>query len=251
MKSALLFILPLLMMLQSCKKATNTVIRQGPASAGFKTRMAYDGNWLYTVDESSLKVFSISNSLTPVLAESKNLDNYIQSVCSAQGLVMAGTANGFSLFQKINEKPLQALNSVGGNGSMSAVIDTPFIYAVQGGNNNDKYSDPGPFPADGIYIFNINGFERFQNYSPLDNATGIAVKDSLVFVCAGTLKVFARRGTREFPSLVLKKAYTLKADDITLTVDNRLIATSSAGIYQLGYTADTVTILSTIPVRAL
>jgi hypothetical protein len=129
---------------------------------------------------------------------------------------------------------------------MSIAIDTPFIYTGQG--KNDVFATSTSIPRNGLYLFNLH---QLVYNTPLDDVTGLAVKDSLLFVCSGNLRVYVRRTDPLNPlssTLQIKKVYPLAADNVTVTVDNRLIITSPKGISQCAYTDNTITYLNTIPI---
>lgn len=232
-----------------CGKKIGLNTEGDPASAGFRSRMTYDGTNLYTVNGEDLKIFNLDDARNPVLDNQVRMNAYVQSIYSARGLVAVGIPQGFNLFTTINSEPLQPLFNIGGDGAMSIAIDTPFVYAGQG--KNDVFATNTGFPANGLYLFNTSRHLGLLYSIRLNEVTGLAVKDSLLFVCDGHLSVYVRRDDPSDPSasrLVLKKNYSIAADNATITVDNRLILTSASGISQCSYAEDKVEVISTIPV---
>jgi hypothetical protein len=237
------------LLLWGCGKGIEPNFQGDPASAGFRSRMTYDGTNLYTVNGKDLKIFNLDNARNPVLNNEVQMDAFIQSIYSARGLVAVGIPQGFNLFTILNSEPLQSLGRITGDGAMSLAIDTPFVYAGQG--KNDVFATNTGFPANGLYLFSTARRFGLIYSLKLDDVTGLAVKDSLLFVCDGHLSVYVRRDDPSDPAasrLVLKKSYSIPADNATVTVDNRLILTSASGILQCSYSEDNVEVISTIPV---
>lgn len=235
--------------LSACNKDINPNFDGTPESVGFKSRMTYDGTNLYTINGTSVKIFDLQNARNPSQRDEITIGPNLQSIHSARGLVAVGVPLGFNLFSIVNSQPLQPLFSIGGDGAMSIAIDTPFIYTGQG--KNDVFATSTPIPRNGLYLFNVGQRSGLVYSIPLDDVTGLAVKDSLLFVCSGNLRVYVRRTDPSNPlssSLQIKKVYPLAADNVTVTVDNRLIITSPTAISQCAYTDNTITYLNTIPI---
>jgi len=71
-------------------------------------RFAIVGNYLYAVDNNTLKVFDISVPAYPVYLKSKNIGNGIETIFPKDSLLFIGTQIGMLIFELTNPtNPLQ------------------------------------------------------------------------------------------------------------------------------------------------
>jgi hypothetical protein len=193
MKNLLLFILlsGVLLAATKCQKADSSITTRG--AGGSTARFAISGNYLYTVDEANLKVFSIADAANPVLKNTVPVGFEIETIYPFKDKLFIGSTSEVHIFNisnpEIPEKlstaispevlrrcdPVVAKDTVafatlrtngacGGRQSILAAYDIKNISnPVQKGSYSVNepyglgYSDTALYVCDrnGLYVFNI------------------------------------------------------------------------------------------------
>jgi hypothetical protein len=110
MKKIILYIIVIAIVLGSCSKNDNSsaAFANTTGAGGSLARYAILGNYLYTVDNNSLKVFDISVSSNPVLKSTVPIGFNIETIYPFKDKLFIGSASVVYIFSVANpEKPVQ------------------------------------------------------------------------------------------------------------------------------------------------
>jgi hypothetical protein len=187
MKAIHFFIGILLLVAIGCSKSSSEVSSSNSAN-GSLTRFITVGNYLYTVDNSNLKTYSIANPAQPLFKGSTTVGFAIQTIFPYQDKLFIGSANAMFIYSIANpEQPAllsQTVYFVQGKDPIVA-FDSVAYSTVQ-----NRFGGAGGV----LNVYNIKNINQpTQQISlPMSSPYGLGVKDSALYVCDGAagLKLF-------------------------------------------------------------
>ncbi|MEP6699866.1 MAG: hypothetical protein ABJA85_01060 [Bacteroidota bacterium] len=202
MKRNLIIIFSFAVLMNSCNKESINGV--GAAGAGGSTaRFTIIGNFLYVVDNTSLKAFDISNpAVAPVLKSTTDVGVNIETIFPYQDKLFIGSSFSMHIFSLINpERPtrLAQADYIVRMSCDPVVAKDSTAYATLNGT--------GPCGGGGsqLVVYNIKDITRpvLQGTFPLSGPHGLGISDSALYVCDGTagLNVYNIRNTYS-PQLV-------------------------------------------------
>ncbi len=168
----------ILLIAAGCKKSSD-VATSGSAN-GSLTRFITVGNYLYVVDNSSLKTYSIITPSTPVFKSSTPVGFSIETIFSYQDKLFIGSANAMFIYSISNPEQPQKLSET--------------IYFLRGRDpivafDSVAYSTVRSFGiGNGVLnVFNIKNISQpvLVTREIMTNPYGLGVKDSALYVCDG------------------------------------------------------------------
>ena len=198
----------------------------GTGKGGSLARFTIAGNYLYLADWSSLKVFDISNPQQPVQKPTVNVGFGIETIFPYKDKLFIGSTQGMYIYTITNPATPIKQSSVQHLRSCDPVVANDSIAYVT------LRGDDACGPAEsGLYIYDIRNIAGpiFKKIVPLSNPFGLALADSVVFVCRGFNGLSAVNVKNPLSPVIL---YT-KSDGTYLDVipyDNLLICYVSNGI---------------------
>ena len=107
MKKNIIIILLFALLLNSCSKEGADSAGAATGAGGSTARFTIAGNYLYVVDNTSLKAFDISNTTgDPLLKSTTNVGINIETIFPYQDKLFIGSSNAMHIFSLTNpEKP--------------------------------------------------------------------------------------------------------------------------------------------------
>lgn len=189
------FLLLALMAVTGCDKSSNSAASANSSSNsanGSLTRFITVGNYLYMVDNSSLKTYSIAAPANPVFKASVNVGFAIETIFPYQDKLFIGSSSAMYIYSISNpENPAfvsQVAYFVRGRDPIVA-IDSVAYSTVRNVN----------FPGGVLNVFNIKNISQPQNVRihNLQNPYGLGLKDSALYVCEAEagLRIFNIKNT--------------------------------------------------------
>jgi len=203
MKSNIIILLLLAVIVNSCNKESAT---GGPSSAGAggsTARFTIAGNYLYVVDNTSLKAFDISNqAVAPVLKSTTDVGVNIETIFPYQDKLFIGSSFSMHVFSLTNpEKPARLAQA----DYMVRMSCDPVV--AKDSTAYATLNSTGPCGGNGsqLVVYNIKDITKplLQRVIPLSGPHGLGISDSALYVCDGAagLQVFNIRNTYS-PQLV-------------------------------------------------
>ena len=216
--------------------------------AGSMAAFSIVDDYLYIVDENSLKVFDI-NSPTQVSFLHTNYFSWgIETIFPYGENLFIGTQNGMHIFDNSNpETPVWIAAFAHATACDPVFVDEDVAYVtLRDGRECETFTNQ----LDVVDISDLYNPALVRSF-PMDNPHGLAVRDDVLFLCEGEsgLKVF----DAEEPSIVGEKLVEhltgFNAYDVISLASDHLIMVGADGLYQIDASkADALKIVSEIKV---
>ncbi len=235
--SVLLLIILLLTMASTCSKKSSSPSDQ-TGKSGSLARFAIQGNYLYTVDESSLKVFSIADPAAPVyIGESGNLVQIETIFIRDANTLFLGSTSGMYIYSLANPLAPEFISFFSHAQSCDPVVaDSAYAYVTL---RQETSCARGINQFDVIDIKNLESPSLVTSYS-MKRPKGLALDNSLLIICDDSLKLYDRSLSPSIQHLI---SFPVQGNDI-IANNGHYIITADDGIYQYQYNGSTLTYLS-------
>jgi hypothetical protein len=192
MKTRLLIILITTVLLNSCTKDSAGGAAQANGAGGSTARFTIAGNYLYVVDNTSLKAFDISNiNSAPVLKSVTDVGINIETIFPYQDKLFIGSSLSMHIFSLTNpEKPGRLAKA----DYMIRMSCDPVV--AKDSTAYATLNSAGPCGGGGsqLVVYNIKDITKplLQQSLPLNVPHGLGISDNALYVCDGStgLKVY-------------------------------------------------------------
>lgn len=228
-------VLLLIFVLMGCSTdADNSSSNTSDGTGGSLAIFALKGNYLYTVDNSKLNIFSLTNTSQPSKVNEINISFNIETLFSHGNYLFVGSRNGMFIYSLENpENPVQlsavqhftACDPVVANDTHSFV--TLHSNTTCGNNINVLQIYSTANPSNPILIHQRN----------LTHPKGLGLYHNYLVVCDNDLKIFDILNPKE-PILV--KAINKDCFDVIIKGDD-LYAIGENGLYRYGLNQNDIT----------
>ena len=182
MRNIILFFL---LLITGCEKSTfDTSSNSGNqnGTGGSLARFTLAGNYLYVVEETTLKTFDVSAPANPILKNTLVIGNNIETIYPYKNNLFIGSQLGMFIYSIANPAEPKLSGSALHVRSCDPVVanDTAAFVTLRSGSFCGA-------PADGLYLYNITNLFSPQLVTTVNLATpfGLGLKDSILFVCQG------------------------------------------------------------------
>jgi hypothetical protein len=208
--------------------------------------MVYD-DFLYAVDNSSLKLFAISTPADPTLLKEMNVGWNIETLYPYEQKLFLGSTTGmfiYSLQDPSNPEFISGFTHV--SSCDPVVVEGNYAYVTLRAGNlcGDIRSQ-----LDVIDISDIQNPEQIADYT-MEEPYGLAIDDTLLFVCDGSagLKIYNAADPKTIDQHKLAQYEHIQAFD-AIPLGNVFVMIGTDGLYQYEY-SDPANIhqLSVIPI---
>lgn len=216
----------------------NTAVNVG--TGGSLARFQIVNDYLYTVGNSDISIFNISNLKAPNLVKQHYAGWRIETMFHADDYLYLGSTNGMYIYNIENaESPEYISEFIHWEGCDPVVVDGNYAYlTLRGGNACGQQESV----LEVIDISNKTTPTLAKRYT-LANPYGLGIKDNLLFVCDGSagLKVFDK--TDPLAITTVSSFETIKAIDV-IPLDDKLIMIGDQVLYNYKYVNGTIVLLS-------
>ncbi|MDR1624161.1 MAG: hypothetical protein LBS04_04220 [Tannerellaceae bacterium] len=252
-----LFISPLLALLLACETGTSDngdLVAPGESigQGGSMARFALSGNYLYTVDHSTLKTFDISTPEAPQYLQGKDqyLDFGIETIFPMDTLLFLGSQTGMYVFnitrpefpqQWAHVSHITACDPVVASGNYAYVTLNSENYWCGRSSNELRVYD----------LSDLRNPQLIHTETGFKQPRGLGIDGNKLFLCDNGLKVYD----------VSDPTKPLWTDDVTdipeakgidaydvIPLNGILLLTGASGLYQFDYTGEALSFLSKIEV---
>ena len=204
----------------------------GQGVGGSMARFTIVDNFLYTVDNSNLNIFDISNGASPNPLGSSTVGWNIETIFPKDDMLFLGSSNGMFIYDistRTNPTLLSEFWHVGACDPVFVEDDLAYV-TLRSGNICDGFTDQ----MEVIDISNPSNPELLITYE-MDNPHGLSIADNTLFLCEGDygLKVFDVTDHLAIDELEHYKDFSTY-DVITLP-NKVLLVIGSDGFYQYDY----------------
>lgn len=204
----------------------------GQGVGGSMARFTIVDNFLYTVDNSNLNIFDITNGATPNPLGSSMVGWNIETIFPKDDMLFLGSSNGMFIYDistRTNPVLLSEFWHVGACDPVFVQDDLAYV-TLRSGNICDGFTDQ----MEVIDISNPSNPTLLKTY-PMDNPHGLSIADNTLFLCEGDygLKVFDIEDHMDIDELEHYKDFSTY--DVIALPNNLLLVIGSDGFYQYDY----------------
>ncbi len=221
------------------KDSSGTESFSGTGLAGSTARFSINGNSLYTVNSTELKIFSIANGAAPSSLGTFKLGQNIETISSRDNQLFIGSQNGVYLVDVTVPSSPSLLGLVRHVLSCDPVVpDGNKAFVTLSSNTGCR----GINQLDILDITDIQNATIVKSY-PMDSPRGLGVDGNYLFVCDNGIKMYDKSNIFN----LIEKDYKLGVPANDVIADNNiLIVTAEDGIYQYNYSTGKLVFLSKI-----
>lgn len=211
---------------------------------GSLARFTISGDYLYTVDQSSLHTISLSDAEHPAKVADKQLGIYTETIYPYGNTLLLGTETGMFVFGLSNPASPEQITYFQHIRSCDPVVaQNGFAYVTLNTSNQRCFNG-----SNELQIINISNLESPQLVKTLSLITplGLDINNDTLFVCDQGLRVF--NVADKLSPVEISHVYDLDARDV-IYQQGRLIVIGAGGLHQYQLTASGLQKLSTISIQ--
>jgi hypothetical protein len=192
MKKNIIIILSIAFLLNSCEKESASDKSSSAGAGGSTARFTISGNFLYVVDNTSLKAFDISNtSAAPVLKSTTNVGVNIETIFPYQDKLFIGSSFAMHIYSLNNpEKPEKLAQAQ----YMVRMSCDPVVAKDSTAYATLNSTGPCGGSQSSLVVYDIKNISNpvLKTTYPLSAPYGLGISDNALYVCDGLtgLKVF-------------------------------------------------------------
>lgn len=253
--SGLLAIAAIALTVSACSEDSFSGVESGSDSGkgGSMARFTIAGDYLYTVDHSTLKMFSVSDPAHPQYLREKeqNLDVGIETIFVMDTLLFIGSQDGMYIYN-IKRPAFPQFTSMTSHIRSCDPVVASGNYAYVTLNSDNRWCGRA---SNVLQIYNISDPYRPVLVEPemrLNSPRGLGIDGNKLFVCDRGLKVYDVSNPErplwiDDPSEI-PEAGGVDAYDV-IPYNGILLLTGKDGLYQFDYTGERLAFVSKIPVN--
>jgi hypothetical protein len=240
----MLSVIPLIMTACSMSEKSDMGNVDVSGQGGSLARFTIAGNYLYTVDKSSLHTISLADVEHPQKVADKSLGIYTETIFPYEGSLLLGTETGMFVFGLSDPASPQQLTYFQHIRSCDPVV-AQSNYAYVTLNTGNQRCNNG---ANVLQILDIKNLDSPQMIKEINLTTplGLAIDNDTLYVCDQGLKVFNVADKRN--PIQVKYFSDIKAQDV-IHQTGRLIVIGTDGLHQYLQTSGGLQKISTIPIQ--
>ena len=231
--------------------ATTTATSATTGVGGSMARFTVVGDYLYTVDQSSLNVISLQNPNCPEYVRTENLGWGIETIIPHGEHLFIGSESGMFIFDNSNpEAPTQLAVFQHARACDPVFVKDDYAYVTL----RDGNTCAGFFNQ--LDLVDISNLESpfLQETFPMQNPHGLTIRDNHLFVCegAGGIKAFDIEDPKILDEKLLDHFDDFDAFDAISLPGSRpiTIVIGDDGFYQFEFRAERFELISKIDIDA-
>lgn len=223
-----------------------SVDNSGAGKGGSMARFTIKGNYLYVVDNMSLKSFDISESTSIIYTDSTNIGWDIETIFPFSDYLFIGSRNGMYIYN-INTPGHPELESLSQHFYSCDPVVSDGTYAFVTLNSASLGCGSR---GNELQIYKITDvkYPDYIDNKELENPKGLAVDDNYLYVCDNGLKIFDRSSIYSLTPIVELNDVS-NAYDVIVN-NNIIILISPEGLYQYSFNGSIASLLSSIKVNS-
>ncbi len=211
---------------------------------GSLARFTISGNYLYTVDQSSLHTISLADAEHPQKMADKSLGIYTETIYPYQNSLLLGTETGMFVYDLSNPANPQYITYFQHIRSCDPVVAQNGYAYITLNTGNQRCSN-GANELQIVDISNLNSPQPVKTLN-LTNPTGLDINNDTLYVCNDGLKIF--NVSDKHNPVEINYITGIEAQDV-IYQQGRIIVIASDGLYQYKQTAGGFQKISAIPIE--
>ena len=241
MKNSIYIFLSILALLTACQKDGSIQADYSSTGKGGSTaRFASSGDYLYTVNQSQLQIFDISNPTNPANVANLQIGWGIETIFPYENKLFIGTQTGMLVYDIANPQNPKKLSIFEHIYSCDpVVVEGDYAYVTL--HSEDNWCGQFNNELQIIDIQNITQPKLIGTYSMV-NPLGLGIDGNLLFVCDKGLKVYDISNKSNIEQL---NFFNIEATDV-IPYRNILLVIGKNGLYQYIYSGTELKLLSSL-----
>jgi hypothetical protein len=213
----------------------------GTGKGGSMARFAILNQTLYTVDEQSLRLFSLQNPAVPTAGPKVQLVEGIETIFPSDHYLFLGTQRGMYIFDVATPTaPVQVSFYQHIVSCDPVVVDGKYAYVTL---RSGRTCGGGANVLEVIDLTNLSQ-PRLASSQPMLSPQGLGAENSRLYVCDDGLKVF---DTSRAPALTQVQKFATTLTDV-IPNGNYLLAVGPGGLYQYAIGSTALQQVSMLPI---
>lgn len=245
-----LYILSLLAVIMACQSSKDGSISPGAGVGGSMARFTVAGDMLYTVNNTSLQLYSIANSANPVKGNNIGLGFGVETIFPYGQNLFIGTQTGvyiFDITQPASPKKLALYQHIMSCDPVVAQGNLAFS-TLRSGTACRNGGTVGANVLDVIDFTNPSAPKLLKSY-PMQNPHGLGVDGNLLFVSEGDYGLKVLDITDPLNAKEIAWFKEIRTYDV-IPNQKVLIVTGPDGLFQYSYAnPKEITLLSKLPIE--
>lgn len=211
---------------------------------GSLARFTIAGNYLYTVDQSSLHTISLADAEHPQKVGAKELGIYTETIYPYQNTLLLGTETGMFVYDLSNPANPQQVTYFQHIRSCDPVVaQDNYAYVTLNTGNQRCFNGTNELQI--LDISNLNTPQLVKSIS-LTKPLGLDIDNDTLYLCDQGIKVF-NVASKQTP-VQINYFSDIDAQDV-IHQPGRIIVIGSDGLHQYKQTATGLQKISTIPIQ--
>lgn len=240
---AILFIgIIMLFTISACEKDSAADMSSDTGTGGSTARFATVGDYLYTVNNRSMKIFETQDPTAPVYVNEITIGEGTETIFPYKDNLFLGTRTGMhilSLEQPAGPQKISFYEHV--VSCDPVVVQDTLAYVTL--RSSEEWCNRRVNELHIIDISNLTAPVLLKKYN-MQDPYGLGIDGNNLYVCDTDLKHF---DVSDIYNIQLKNAFSIPANDV-IPLGDILLVTADDGIYQYRTVDDELTFLSKIPV---
>jgi hypothetical protein len=236
-----------MMDMASSKLMTGGGSQSVTGTGGSMARFIIYENILYTIDNSDLHMFDITDELSPISAGTSPIGWNIETVFIAKNHLFVGSTSGmyiYSLYDPVNPQWVSTYWHV--TSCDPVVVEGDYAYVtLRTGNTCEGDVNQ----LDIVDIHNLSSPIKIKSY-PMHNPHGLGIDDGTLFLCDGEagLKIYDANDPLQLKNNQLAHFSEINTFDV-IPISSHLVMIGEEGLYQYDYSdLENIELLSMIPI---
>jgi len=226
------------------KSDSGTIDSNVSGKGGSLARFTISGNYLYTVDQTSLHTFSLSDVERPQKVSDKSLGIYTETIYPYQNSLLLGTETGMFVYDLSNPANPEMITYFQHIRSCDPVVAQD-NYAYITLNTSNQRCFTGTNELQILDIKNMNSPQLVKTIS-LTTPLGLDIDNDTLYLCDQGLKVFNVSDKKN--PVQINYFSDIQAQDV-IHQPGRLIVIGTDGLHQYIQTATGLQKISTISIQ--
>ncbi|MDR1524193.1 MAG: hypothetical protein LBS79_02905 [Tannerella sp.] len=222
---------------------------------GSMARFTIAGDYLYTVDNATLKMFDLSDPAQPLFLEGKTqkLGQNIETIFNMDTLLFIGSQDGMYIYNIKRPQFPEYLSRVSHIRSCDPVVASGHYAYVTLNSDGTWCGNRG----NGLFIYDISDIRKpreIYSSANFDSPKGLGVDGDKLFVCEAVkgVQVFDISNPAR-PVWIDDLSYIAQAQGIrtydVIPLDGLLLTSADKGLFQFDYTGEKIQFVSEITIQ--
>jgi hypothetical protein len=203
----------------------------GQGKAGSLARFAILNQILYTVDEQSMRLFSLQNPAAPTAGPKVGVGFGIETIFPQDHYLFLGSQAGMFVYDVATPSAPKFVSSISHTRSCDpVVVDGRFAYVTLSSGGARAATMCGPNPSNELDVIDLSSITQVSlaRTYPMSGPQGLGAENNRLYVCDDGLKVF---DTSKAPELTQIQQLPTPVTDVIPNGDY-LLAVGPSGFYQ-------------------